>query len=245
MMNEVDAVDLLKKAGQIGVDVWISGGWGVDTVVGRQTRPHNDIDIFVQKKDARAFTEMLRLNGYRETKMEYTTNDHTGWCNPDNCTIDLHLFEFAEAGTLRFENETYPSDVLNGTGTIGGITVRCLTAEAQLLYHQGYEQTEKDRHDVLLLCKTFGLSIPEEYIEKPLVNKEYLLEKFPGKGGWTYTVIPEIPPDKKAPFGWVKVRGSIDGFEISKYHLMPSGKGDLILFAKSEIRKKIKKQAGD
>ena len=81
--------------------------------------------------------------------------------------------------------------------------------------------------------------------EKPLVNKKYLLEKFSENGGWTYTIIPEILPDKKAPFGWVKVKGSIDGFEISKYHLMPSGKGTLMLFVKSEIRKKIKKQAGD
>jgi len=81
--------------------------------------------------------------------------------------------------------------------------------------------------------------------EKPLVDKEYLLEKFPCKGGWTYTEIPEILPDKKSPFSWVKVKGSIDGFEISKYHLMPSGKGTLLLFVKSEIRKKIKKEAGD
>lgn len=82
-------------------------------------------------------------------------------------------------------------------------------------------------------------------MEKPLVDKDYLLEKFPGKCGWTYTVIPEILPDKNAPFSWVKVRGSIDGFEIKKYHLMPSGKGELILAVKAEIRKKIKKQAGD
>jgi len=81
--------------------------------------------------------------------------------------------------------------------------------------------------------------------EKPLVDKKYLLEKCHGKGAWTYTIIPEIPPDRKAPFSWVKVKGSIDGFEISKYHLMPSGKGTLMLFVKSEIRKKIKKQAGD
>jgi len=81
--------------------------------------------------------------------------------------------------------------------------------------------------------------------EKPLVDKKYLLEKFPGKGGWTYTEIPEIMPDKKSPFSWVKVKGSIDDFEISKYHLMPSGKGTLMLSVKSEIRKKIKKQAGD
>ena len=81
--------------------------------------------------------------------------------------------------------------------------------------------------------------------DKPLVDKEYLLEKSPGKGGWTYAIIPEILPDKNAPFSWVKVKGSIDGFEISKYHLMPSGQGTLMLFVKSEIRKKIKKQAGD
>ena len=82
-------------------------------------------------------------------------------------------------------------------------------------------------------------------MEKPLVNKSYLLEKFPEKGGWTYTVIPEIAPDKHAPFGWVKVKGSIDGFEIKKYHLMPFGNGKLGLAVKAEIRKKIKKQAGD
>lgn len=82
-------------------------------------------------------------------------------------------------------------------------------------------------------------------IEKPLVDKEYLLEKMPFKGGWTYTVIPEIPQDKHSPFGWVRVCGSIDGFEINGYHLMPSGNGDLLLCVKAEIRKKIGKQAGD
>jgi len=82
-------------------------------------------------------------------------------------------------------------------------------------------------------------------MEEPLVNRPYLFEKCPETNGWVYTIIPEILPDKKAPFGWVKVRGSIDGFEIRKYHLMPSGKGTLMLFVKSEIRKKIKKQAGD
>jgi uncharacterized protein YdeI (YjbR/CyaY-like superfamily) len=43
----------------------------------------------------------------------------------------------------------------------------------------------------------------------------------------------------------VKVKGCIDGFEIKKYHLMPMGNGKLFLPVKAEIRKKIKKQAGD
>ena len=82
-----------------------------------------------------------------------------------------------------------------------------------------------------------------------MVDKNYLLKKFPGKGGWVYAIIPEIPPDKKSPFGWVKVKGSVDGFEISKYRLMPTGKeqgkGQLFLSVKSDIRKKIKKREGD
>ena len=82
-------------------------------------------------------------------------------------------------------------------------------------------------------------------MEKPLVDKEYLLEKFPGKGGWIYALIPEIPQDRKAYFGWVMVKGSIDGYEISKYNLMPTGKGELFLPVKAKIRKKIGKEAGD
>ncbi len=82
---------------------------------------------------------------------------------------------------------------------------------------------------------------------KPLVDKDYRLDKFPGKGGWTYTLIPEIAPDPYAPFGWVKVKGTIDGVPIGNYHLMPFYKGSqqLFLSVKADIRKKIKKEAGD
>ncbi|MGE0636910.1 MAG: DUF1905 domain-containing protein [Bacteroidia bacterium] len=82
-------------------------------------------------------------------------------------------------------------------------------------------------------------------MEKPLVNRKFLLEKYPGKGGWTYARLPDIRPDKKAPFGWRKVKGTIDGFEIRKYHLMPMGDGNLFLPVKAEIRKAIMKHEGD
>jgi hypothetical protein len=82
-------------------------------------------------------------------------------------------------------------------------------------------------------------------MEKPLVNKKYLLQKYPGKGGWTYAAIPEVLQNKKAPFGWVKVKGSIDGFEIKNYKLMPMGNGKLFLPVKADIRKKIGKEEGD
>jgi lincosamide nucleotidyltransferase A/C/D/E len=91
MMNEKDVIDLLEKIEQIGIDVWIDGGWGVDALLGRQTRPHNDIDIFVQKKDDAEIIKLLISNSYSEIKVEFTTEDHTVWCDTDNHTIDSSL----------------------------------------------------------------------------------------------------------------------------------------------------------
>ena len=82
-------------------------------------------------------------------------------------------------------------------------------------------------------------------MEKPLVNKKYKLEKYPGKSGWTYTVISEIPPNKKRRFGCVRVKGLIDDFEINSYNLMPMSNGNMFLPIKAEIRKRIKKKEGD
>lgn len=81
--------------------------------------------------------------------------------------------------------------------------------------------------------------------EKPLVNKQYLLERYPGKGGWTYAVIQEIPKNQRARFGWVQVKGTIDGYAIKNYKLMPMGNGYLFMPVKAAIRKKISKEAGD
>lgn len=81
-------------------------------------------------------------------------------------------------------------------------------------------------------------------MEKPLVDKDYLLQKFDFKGGWTYAEIPEIPMPKTS-FGMLKVKGKIDDYEFSNVRLMPLGNGNLFLALKLEIRKKIKRQAGD
>ncbi len=81
-------------------------------------------------------------------------------------------------------------------------------------------------------------------MEKPLVDKDYLLIKTEGKGGWTFAEIPDISMPKTS-FGMLKVKGKIDDYEFSNVHLMPIGNGHIGLAVKSEIRRKIKKQAGD
>lgn len=79
----------------------------------------------------------------------------------------------------------------------------------------------------------------------PLVDKEYLLEKFQGKGGWTFARIPEIPQNRNTPFGWVRVRGTVDSFDIRNYNLQPMGDSCLFLPVKAEIRRAINKREGD
>jgi len=82
-------------------------------------------------------------------------------------------------------------------------------------------------------------------MEELLTDKEYELERFPGKGGWTYIALPEIPKDKEAAFGIVKVKGTIDNYELNGVTLMPLGNGTMIMAVKAEIRQRIGKEEGD
>lgn len=74
---------------------------------------------------------------------------------------------------------------------------------------------------------------------------EFVLEKFPGKGGWTFVRVPvEILPVRKA-FGMIRVCGFVDDFEFEGKHLMPMGNGYLFLPIAKPIRTAIGKEQGD
>jgi lincosamide nucleotidyltransferase A/C/D/E len=163
MMNEKDAVFLLTKAADDNIELWLDGGWGVDALLGRQTRPHDDIDVFIQRNDDARFVKLLVEEGFVETDAQFTTDGHKAFIHSDGRAVDLHLFDFEGTDNLCFEGEFYQADVLSGQGQIGGLPVKCLSAEAQWLYHQGYEHDENDMHDVLLICNTFGMPVPDEY----------------------------------------------------------------------------------
>ena len=71
------------------------------------------------------------------------------------------------------------------------------------------------------------------------------MHRMAGKGGWTYVLVPKIMQDEKRPFNYVKVKGTIDGYEISKMNLMPMSRSEHHFRpVKSEIRKAIGKEAG-
>ena len=170
MIIEDNVIDILKKAESAGASVLVAGGWGVDALLGRQTRQHNDFDIFVHKNDEKTLTEIFRSSGYQET--EKHSDDNTAWTNADGALIDFHLFEFAEEGLMRHDGISFPADIFNGKGTIGGVAVRCMTAESQVSYRHGYELRDKDVQDVLLLCESFGLQIPEAFEITTMITPE-------------------------------------------------------------------------
>lgn len=78
---------------------------------------------------------------------------------------------------------------------------------------------------------------------KLLIDDNYLLEKMPGKGGWTYLVLPESIRNKKAPFGGMKVKGYLDSYE-HYCTLMPMANGKCFMPIKAAIRKAIGKEGG-
>jgi len=78
-----------------------------------------------------------------------------------------------------------------------------------------------------------------------LVKGEFLLEKIPGKGGWTYILLPPVSMRSGMPFNWQRVKGRIDDFAIHHYHLMPVKGGGLFLPVRAAIRRSIGKKAGD
>jgi ribosomal protein S18 acetylase RimI-like enzyme len=47
-----------------GLDHWFFGGWAVDLWVGRLTRPHDDIDVLVWRRDEPRADEALTASGW-------------------------------------------------------------------------------------------------------------------------------------------------------------------------------------
>jgi len=79
----------------------------------------------------------------------------------------------------------------------------------------------------------------------PLVDKKYKLVKYSDKNGWIYIAIPEIKQERHVFFSWIKVKGTIDGYEVNNIHLMPLPEGTFYFPVRTEICQKIGKKAGD
>ncbi len=171
MVEECNAVEIISLFRSKGIQIYLDGGWGVDALVGFESRVHNDIDIFIEQRNKERAIKLLKNNGYTETVMEYTTLDHTVWQDDKEKIIDLHIFSRNNNGDLVFEGDTFPKEAFSGKGRIGNLEVDCITPEWQVRFHSGYQLDDNDLKDILMLCNKFDLAVPDEISQNFSIDK--------------------------------------------------------------------------
>ena len=150
--------------------VWLDGGWGVDALLGEETRQHEDVDLVVELEALPDVFETLEPLGF------HLAEDHSPvrvvLRTSDGRQVDLHPVTFAEDGTGWQRGASpdgsdcpYPAWGF-GQGRILNHPVPCLTPELQLEHHSGYEPRNRDRADMSHLASRFGLSLEDPY-ERP------------------------------------------------------------------------------
>ena len=170
MMSTDDVLSILELLQAGGVDVWLGGGWGIDALLGEQTRLHSDLDIAISHVAETSIRSVLQPVGFRQLPADNAFNfvlaDAAGR------EVDIHLVDFEstrldERGTEVYgpRGLAYELGSLEGHGVIAGRVVACETPEFQMKGHTRYVPAEKDVRDVMALHHAFGLPLPPPYDE--------------------------------------------------------------------------------
>jgi lincosamide nucleotidyltransferase A/C/D/E len=164
-VEAAEVLRVLDALGAAGVRAGITGGWGIDALLRRETRPHGDVDLGVSSEAVDVAIEALRPLGFgvatddRPARLVLTS---------ELGQVDLHPIVWDDSGAgvqtgLDGETFEYPAGSLDAEGEIGGRIVRCGTPELQVLFHQHYEPRDHDRRDMAVLAAAFDLPLPPAY----------------------------------------------------------------------------------
>lgn len=163
-MTSKDVVNFCISLNTLGITIWIDGGWCVDALLGKQIRPHKDLDIAIQWKDGPKLREILEARGYKQVKEDNKWNFVLG--DAEGREIDVHAFVYDDKGNI-VDGIMYPAESLTGTGTIDGHTVRCISPKYMIdfLAPWIHKWPEKYVPAVAALCEKFDIDLPKEYID--------------------------------------------------------------------------------
>jgi lincosamide nucleotidyltransferase A/C/D/E len=149
-MSVAEVLDVLGAFRRVGCRFWLEGGWGVDALVGRQTRPHRDVDVDFDAAYETVVLQQLADLGYsietdwRPNRVELAAPGR-GW-------VDLHPLVLDDEGAARQAAldggwHELPTSWFT-TGTLQGVTVPCVSAQAQRRFRSGYELRQVDLDDL-------------------------------------------------------------------------------------------------
>jgi len=165
-MSASDVLHVLTCLERAGVAAWLDGGWGVDALVGEETRPHDDLDLVIALEASDRTQEAMSALGFSLSEDERPTR----FVMRDSCDrrIDFHtvVFDQYRGGIQHLQDGTsyrYPPEGFTGSGLVDGRPMCCLTPEVQVECHLGYAPDGNDYHDMRLLHVHFGIALPPPY----------------------------------------------------------------------------------
>ncbi len=154
---------------ELEVKVWLDGGWGVDALIGEQTRSHADLDIMIPVEDSLRLNEALRERDFEDVWTDDRVDENFVLGHPVHGQIDFHVFEPTNDGGGIYRPDVVDwkmtAEELAGSGAIGGRSVRCLSAEYQVRSHSGYVLKSSDLHDMKALHAKFGVKLLDEHLK--------------------------------------------------------------------------------
>ncbi|HEY2813436.1 MAG TPA: GNAT family N-acetyltransferase [Acidimicrobiales bacterium] len=144
-------------------DAVVDGGWGVDALIGRQTRAHDDLDLVVRSERLDGIVHSLGALGFAVLTDERPTRVVLSRDSGER--VDVHVVSPSSSGTTQHlpggRQFTYMLD--DTRGVIGRRSVGCISPDMQVLTHGGYEPDNQDRADIALVAGLSGLAVPPPY----------------------------------------------------------------------------------
>lgn len=126
-ISSTRVVEALNALDQAGIETVLIGGWGVDALVGKQLRPHRDLDLLTAEHDLEAGVEALRTLGFEPW-------NHKSSPGPIGELVSFSVAQNLRDSALRVvelhavDLEGFETEI----GSIAGRPVTCLTAEHQM-----------------------------------------------------------------------------------------------------------------
>jgi lincosamide nucleotidyltransferase A/C/D/E len=173
MVSAEDAVEILDLLSINKIPIWLTGGWGIDALLGNETRTHNDLDVILKLDDVAKMCSVMSGQGFglkeywsenlfvqntegNEVSTAFALKDSRGR------EFDAHALYIDRQGNgipawEEAKDFIFKAEDFKGVGTIIGRVVRCITSECQVYCHTGYELPEYQKKDLDLLRGKFGL----------------------------------------------------------------------------------------
>ncbi len=148
-----DLISIINIFERANIKYWVDGGWGVDILAGKQTRPHRDIDINFDAQHTEKLLNILFEYGYKidtdwkPVRIELYSeiygylDIHPFVLNYDGTSKQANL----EGGWYEFDSDFFDSVVFEGK------VIPCISLKGQKIFHSGYELRDKDKHDISIL----------------------------------------------------------------------------------------------